>query len=84
MRRSQDGLTPLRCVLGIFIIEGSVTCVVALFALWQLPNGVAKAPFLTEEQKHFARASLLLPLSSSLTEGFGSQCKDFRKTTSRL
>ncbi|KNZ55878.1 uncharacterized protein VP01_2556g1 [Puccinia sorghi] len=38
----------------VFLLEGMGTVLIALFALYYLPNSLEKAPFLTPEEREFA------------------------------
>ncbi|KAI6356032.1 hypothetical protein MCOR25_007986 [Pyricularia grisea] len=59
----------------LFIIEGSITVLFAMFAYWYLPLNAATASFLTEEEKALAYHRIHVDSSSVVEEEF-----NFRKS----
>lgn len=62
--------TPLAEWRYLFIIEGSVTMLFAVFAYWYLPFSAATARFLTEEEKKLAFWRIQMDSSSVVNEKF--------------
>lgn len=54
----------------LFIIEGSVTVLFAIFAYWYLPFSAATAKFLTEDEKRLAFYRMQMDSSSVVNEKF--------------
>lgn len=54
----------------LFIIEGGVTVLLAIFAYWYLPRSAAEAKFLTEEEKALAFHRIQVDSSTVVNEPF--------------
>ncbi|KAL8408675.1 hypothetical protein RB594_007213 [Gaeumannomyces avenae] len=54
----------------LFIIEGTITVLFAIFAYWYLPLSASQASFLDEEEKALAFHRISVDSSSTVEEGF--------------
>ncbi|EJT78534.1 MFS transporter [Gaeumannomyces tritici R3-111a-1] len=54
----------------LFIIEGTITVLFAVFAYWYLPLSASQASFLNEEEKALAFHRISVDSSSTVEEGF--------------
>ncbi|KAL8381858.1 hypothetical protein RB595_005889 [Gaeumannomyces hyphopodioides] len=54
----------------LFIIEGTITILFAVFAYWYLPLSASQASFLNEEEKALAFYRISVDSSSTVEEGF--------------
>jgi MFS family permease len=68
----------------LFVIEGSCTILVSVFAFWYLPHSSADATFLSEEEKKLAFNRMRLDSSSIVNEPFNfkESFKIFKQPTS--
>jgi MFS family permease len=79
-----DGMLGHRGWRWIFILEGTLTCVVAIFFFWLIPNFPEDVKWLTEDERQFVKARLQIDQGKSARDrpmsarDVGRVFKDFK------